>query len=50
MKSNNPEEIFSQFLADLYGETEKSEESESKELLEQEKKLFLEESKNLSDE
>lgn len=50
MKSNNPEEIFSQFLADLYGETEKPEESESKELLEQEKKLFLEESKSLSDE
>ena len=47
MKSNNPEEIFSQFLADLYGETEKS---ESRELFEQEKKLFLEESKNLKDE
>ena len=48
MKSNNPEEIFSQFLADLYGET--NETGESEELFEQEKKLFLEESKSLNEE
>lgn len=44
IKSNNPEEIFSQFLSDLYGE-----ESET-EIRKKEKELFLEESKNLKDE
>lgn len=44
IKSNNPEEIFSQFLSDLYGE-----ESET-EIRKKEKELFLEESKNVKDE